>query len=78
MVSSVIFRSATSRQALDHQENLALDAMALWVRTAFWMSGLGCLEGRPGISSVGWWQGVGGVHPHLSSDPNTGVVVCSE
>ena len=41
MVSSVMFRPSTIRQALDHQVNLALEAMARCVRIAFWMSGLG-------------------------------------
>ena len=41
MVSSVMWSSSTMRQALDHQVNLALDAIALCVRIAFWISGLG-------------------------------------
>ena len=41
MVSSVMWRSPTMRQALDHQVNLALEAIARCVRIAFLMSGLG-------------------------------------
>ena len=41
MVSSVMWSSSRMHHALDHQVNLALEAIARCVRIAFWISGLG-------------------------------------
>ena len=79
MVSSVIFRPSTIRQALDHQVNLALEAMARWVRIAFWMSGLGHSNryARYLVSRMVAGMYVGYI-PISVLTPSTGVVVWRE
>ena len=56
-----------SSQALDHQENLDLDAIAFWRRTAFWIGAF--QEVCQVLCQSDGGRDVGGVHPHLSSNP---------